>query len=343
MHGIIFLYFVYWLDLTEPQAPTTSVHSVGISGVIGRARDLLRTNARSVGSTVSRALCYQPKRRRLEHQYLSKERKPEVKILEVTVIAYVDCEDFADNDGNIREVIPDYSIGKDDVLFTETVDLMTNDKEDTIRSKLVDVFKTRISGLKPNDFSFVKVSRKIVSTPACKDGHKWDYPQIKAIKSQGKLYVRLEKPSQSSPILSLPAQSASSVASNPVSLNVPCELSSSEETESRRSSTSSHQQINLNQPSTSDQQQINLHQPSTSGSQQIELDDSRDIEALQMLFPERTAEYLQGIRGNNITLQETIDEILGKSENIDCGCCTNVYIWSLVKHQFVTTCSYSSL
>ena len=38
-----------------------------------------------------------------------------------------------------------------------------------------------------------------------------------------------------------------------------------------------------------------------------------------MLFPERTTEYLQGIRGNNITLQETIDEILGKSENIDCG------------------------
>ena len=45
MHGIIFLYFVYWLDLTQPQVPTASVHSVGISGVIGRARDLLRTNA----------------------------------------------------------------------------------------------------------------------------------------------------------------------------------------------------------------------------------------------------------------------------------------------------------
>ena len=271
MHGIIFLYFVYWLDLTQPQAPTTSVHSVGISGVIGRAHDLLRTNARSVGSTVSRALCYQPKRRRLEHQYLSKERKPEVKTLEVTVIAYVDREDFADNDGNIREVIPDYSSGKDDVLFTGTVDLMTNDKEDMIRSKLVDVFKTRISGLKPNDFSFVKVSRKIVSTPACKDGHKWDYPQIKAIEGQGKLYVRLDKPPQSSPILSMSAQSASSVASNPVSLDVPCELSSSEEIESHRSSTSSHQQINLDQPSTSDQQQINLNQPSTSGHQQNDL------------------------------------------------------------------------
>ena len=43
------------------------------------------------------------------------------------------------------------------------------------------------------------------------------------------------------------------------------------------------------------------------------------IEALQMLFPECTTEYLQGIRGNNITLQETIDKILVKSENIDRG------------------------
>ena len=316
------------------------MHSVGIAGVIGRARDLVRTNARSVGSTVSRALSCQPKRRRLGHQYVPKEKKPEVKTFEVTVIAYVDRDDFTDNDGNVAKVIPDYSIGKDDVLFTGTVDLMTSDKEDTIRSKLVDVFKTRISGLSPNDLSFVKVSRKIVSTPACKEGHKWDFPQIKAIKGQGKLYVRLEN----SHIASLADQSVSSISRDPVSLNVSGESSTSEGTEPYlplasvshainldqpstsghqqidldQPSTSGHQQIDLDQPSTSGLQTIHLNQPSTSGHHRIDLDDSQDIETLQMLFPDRTTEYLRGVRQNNITLQETIDELLGKSENIDC-------------------------
>ncbi len=118
---------------------------------------------------------------------MPKERKLEMKTFEVTVIDYVDHDEFADNDGNVPDIIPDYSIGTDDVLFTGTVDLMTNDKEDTIRSKVVDVFRSRISGLNVNDISFVKVSRKIVSTPACKEGHKWDYHQVKAIKGQGKL------------------------------------------------------------------------------------------------------------------------------------------------------------
>ena len=31
-------------------------------------------------------------------------------------------------------------------------------------------------------------------TPACKEGHKWDFPQVKTIAGQGKLYVSLQKP-----------------------------------------------------------------------------------------------------------------------------------------------------
>jgi hypothetical protein len=238
-----------------------------------------------MGSTVNRALSCQPKRRRLGHLYGSKEKKAEVKTLEVTVIDYADHDDFAGNDGNIPEVIPDYSIGKDDVLFTGTVDLMTNDKEDAIRSKLVDVFRSRISGLKANDFSFVKVSRKVVSTPACKEGHKWDYPQIKAIKGQEKLYFRLENPLNCE-ISSLPSQSVPSVASNPASFNVPDESMTSEIIETEQQSTSTHQQINI--------------------------DDDKDIDALQVMFPTRSVEDLREIRRNNITMQETVDEILGK-------------------------------
>lgn len=147
---------------------------------------------------------------------------------------------------------------------------------------------------------------------------------------------------QSSQILSLPSQSVSSVSSNPVSLNVHGELGASEGTEPHQPytsnhpltdldqpstsgqqvinldqpTTSSHQPINLDQPCTSGHPVIDLDQPSTSGYQQIDLDDPHDIEALQMMFPDRSIEYLRGIRGNNITLQETIDEILGKSEHI---------------------------
>ena len=68
----IVLIVCYLADSTP--APSTSaqavgasagVNSIGISGIIGRARDLLHANARSMGSTVNRALSCQPKRRRL--------------------------------------------------------------------------------------------------------------------------------------------------------------------------------------------------------------------------------------------------------------------------------------
>ena len=31
-------------------------------------------------------------------------------------------------------------------------------------------------------------------TPACKEEHKWDFPKVKTIAGQGKLYVCLQKP-----------------------------------------------------------------------------------------------------------------------------------------------------
>ena len=62
---------------------------------------------------------------------------------------------------------------------------LSNDKEDAIRTKITEVLASRIPGILPEDFSFVKVSRKQVCTPACKGGQKWDYPQVKAIAGQG--------------------------------------------------------------------------------------------------------------------------------------------------------------
>ena len=314
---------MFYTDISH--VPTTSGQvagtSNGISGIIGRARDLLRSNARSVGSTVGRALSYQPKRQRLGHQYGPKIKKPDLKTMEVAVIDYADHEDFADHDGNVPKVLPDYSVGKDDILFSGTVDLMTNDKEDAIRSKLVDVFKSRISELKANDFSFVKVSRKMISTPACKEDHKWGYPQIKAIKGQGKLYVRLDQPlsSLSSALL---AQGVSKVsqAENPVSSNANPITSANEETEPEQHFRSTHPHIDLDQPSLLSHEPTNLdnNEPSASNHDEFNFDDDQDIEALQTMFPASSEQYLQEIRRNNITLPETIDEILGGNNNVNC-------------------------
>ena len=166
-----------------------------VSGAISRARDLLRSNIGSVSSSLEASVAQQPKRRRIGHHYTKKsEKQPEQKTLEVTVVDFMALEEFVDEKGNIPQVVPDYNLGKDDILFCGTVDLMTNDKEYAIRSKITEVLATRIPGILPDDFSFVKVSRKQVCTPACKEGHKWDFPQVKTIAGQGKLYVRLLKP-----------------------------------------------------------------------------------------------------------------------------------------------------
>ena len=149
-----------------------------------------------MGASLNSAIhIQQPKRRRIGHQYTHKPLKqPEQKTFEISVVDFMGREEFADESGNIPPVLPNYIIGKSDVLFAGTVDLMTNDKEDAIRRKVVEVLASRIPGVLPEDFSFVKVTRKEVCTPACKEGHKWDFPQVKTIAGQGKLYVRLERP-----------------------------------------------------------------------------------------------------------------------------------------------------
>ena len=110
------------------------------------------------------SVAQQPKRRRIGHNYTKKsENQPAQKTLEVTVVDFMALEEFVAEKGNIPQVVPDYNLGMDDILFCGTVDLMTHDKE---------VLATRTPGIFPDDFSFVKVSRKQVCTPACKGGHK---------------------------------------------------------------------------------------------------------------------------------------------------------------------------
>ena len=183
-------------DLRLPSVTSTPLPGRSlVSGTISRARDLLRSNIGSISSSLEALVAQQPKRRRIGHHYAKKsEKQPQQKTLEVSVVDFMALEEFVNEKGNIPQVVPDYNLGKEDILFCGTVDLMTNDKEYAIRSKITEVLATRIPGILPDDFSFVKVSRKQVCSPVCKEGHKWDFPQVKTIAGQGKLYVRLQKP-----------------------------------------------------------------------------------------------------------------------------------------------------
>ena len=174
-------------------SPRTHSSSGNIAGIVGRAQDLLRSNAISIGNSVSTSLSSGPKCRRIGHNYTGKGKapRPTRKIFELTCIDYADTCDFTNKDGNSPTVIPSYTLGKDEVLFSGTVELVSNDCESQIRSKLVDVLNTRISGILTSDFSFVKVSRKTVSKPACRLDQNWDYPQLKVLAGQGKMLYQL--------------------------------------------------------------------------------------------------------------------------------------------------------
>ena len=87
----------------------------------------------------------------------------------------------------------DYSITKDDVLFSGTVDVMTDNNERLIREKICKVINIRLPNVTEVDFDFVKVSRKTVSTPVCSTDQCWDYTRVKVIAGQGQLYVRLNQ------------------------------------------------------------------------------------------------------------------------------------------------------
>ena len=79
-------------------------------------------------------------------------------------------EEFVDENKKIPQVVPNYNLGSNAVLFSGTVDLMINNEKYTIKLKMAEVLVTRIPVILPGNFSFLKVSRKQVCTP----GYKWE-------------------------------------------------------------------------------------------------------------------------------------------------------------------------
>ena len=73
------------------------------------------------------------------------------------------------------------------------VDILTNADELSVRECLNEVLITRIEDLRCEDFDFVKVKGKKVSTPAFKQGQEIGYKQVRSLAGQGAIYVRLNK------------------------------------------------------------------------------------------------------------------------------------------------------
>ena len=140
-----------------------------------------------------------PKCRRLTHLYVKvpKKKDAEKKTMELTCLDYVPhARDKNTEEYHSSYPLPDYEMTKDDVLFSGTVDLMTDDSEESLRYKICEVLSTRLPRLEESDFDLVKVSRKTISTPVCSQDQKWDFAHVKVIAGQGKLYVRLNKPKE---------------------------------------------------------------------------------------------------------------------------------------------------
>ena len=50
-------------------------------------------------------------------------KQPEHKTLEISVVDFMAREEFVDENGIIPQVLANYNLGKDDILFSGTVDL----------------------------------------------------------------------------------------------------------------------------------------------------------------------------------------------------------------------------
>ena len=177
------------LFTASPQNTSTSTTSQRLNSQIGqvvnRARDILRSNRSSFTRNASTsfqngATSAYPKRPRLSgaSRYGNVLPKDVVK----TVV-------LLENSGSSNE----YPLKNDTIMCYAEVDFVTTDDERLVRNKIVGALKTQIPDIAPDDFEFVKVLGKRVSTPAVADGYNWDFKLVKNLCGRGKLYVRLNK------------------------------------------------------------------------------------------------------------------------------------------------------
>ena len=206
---------------------------------------------------------------------------------------------------------------------------MSNDCESQIRSKLVDVLNTRIPGILTSDFSFVKVSRKTVSEPACRLDQNWDYPQLKVLAGQGKIYLRLlrsvgqitGKPA-SKPCTNiksyfedlpdhLPAHSRTLEDVVPAT-HTSASIVPSTSLQSTTTVMPGCSQDTM-EPSEMEREPMTRPEMSPVCSKCVDTtsQDEKDLETLVQMFPNKNVDFLKTVQ-KNIELKDCIDDILGE-------------------------------
>ena len=85
----------------------------------------------------------------------------------------------------------EFAVSEEKILLKQVmVNLKSDDDEAQIRESIANAIEMRFPKIGPKYFEFLKRDRSKLYKPVTNE-FKWDYPQIKTLIGQGKLYVRL--------------------------------------------------------------------------------------------------------------------------------------------------------
>ena len=251
-----------------------------------------------------------PKRRKISSRsYIPPQKKEQVAEVKTFELVLLRSADFLQDDGTDPDVIPDYNKSDTDVYCTGMVDLLTNADEMSIRLSIQEVLMNRIPDIHFEDFDFVKVKGKKVTTPVFKKHQDVGYKQLKALAGQGAVYVRLK---------------------NKLVLSETNTASHSEEVvQVTDGKTAPHDVVTTNMSSTQGPQPSCGSALVTTSSQQAGSSSMSSYSAqLKQIFPDHNETYLEGVLSESHSIHDAISKILSGPD--DAGIDTVVTSLSLV-------------
>ena len=96
-------------------------------------------------------------------------------------------EAWDENQGT--KLLDDCSFKDKLVVCKAQIEFLSSFCEDQVRNEIASVIKNRIPNIGSSDFHFVKRDRFTLSVPVVKEGHKWDFENVKQLCGQGIVYV----------------------------------------------------------------------------------------------------------------------------------------------------------
>ena len=104
-------------------------------------------------------------------------------------------EAWDENQGT--KLLDDCSFKDKLVVCKAQIEFLSSFCEDQVRNEIASVIKNRIPNIGSSDFHFVKRDRFTLSVPVVKEGHKWNFENVKQLCGQGIVYVRLNRSKKS--------------------------------------------------------------------------------------------------------------------------------------------------